>query len=97
MYHKRCKDCKYFYTYNGFDGDRKGYCTRFPKWQKIVDIHYFGGFDKSETHWCGEYVSKHNEPFECKCDECIINAPYRFCCKKECGEHEFCKGCDVRQ
>ena len=31
-----------------------------------------------------------------KCKECIVNAPYRFCCKKECGEHEFCRRCEVR-
>ena len=33
---------------------------------------------------------------DCKCKECMINAPYRFCCKIECGEHEFCKGCNIR-
>lgn len=28
-----------------------------------------------------------------KCCECMSDAPYDFCCKTECGEHEFCRGC----
>lgn len=24
----------------------------------------------------------------------IYQYPYRFCCLNECGEHEFCRGCD---
>lgn len=28
-----------------------------------------------------------------KCKECMKDAPYKFCCKLECGEHEFCKQC----
>lgn len=28
-----------------------------------------------------------------KCKECMKDAPYKFCCKLECGEHEFCKLC----
>ena len=27
------------------------------------------------------------------CNECMKGSPYRFCCKDECGEHEFCRGC----
>lgn len=27
------------------------------------------------------------------CEECMKGAPYIFCCKRECGEHEFCRGC----
>lgn len=27
------------------------------------------------------------------CDECMKDAPYRFCCRLECCEHEFCRGC----
>ena len=27
------------------------------------------------------------------CEECMKGAPYRWCCKIECGEHEFCRGC----
>ena len=30
-----------------------------------------------------------------KCCECMKDAPYDFCCKTECGEHYFCKGCEV--
>ena len=30
-----------------------------------------------------------------KCNECMKDAPYDFCCKVECGEHEFCRGCEV--
>ena len=28
-----------------------------------------------------------------KCDECMHDAPYSYCCKCECGQHEFCSGC----
>lgn len=31
------------------------------------------------------------------CGECMKDAPYRFCCKDECGEHEFCKRCKFRE
>ena len=27
------------------------------------------------------------------CQACMSGAPYDFCCKHECGEHEFCRGC----
>ena len=27
------------------------------------------------------------------CEECMKGAPYAFCCKRECREHEFCRGC----
>lgn len=30
------------------------------------------------------------------CKECMKGAPWRFCCKYECGEHEFCKRCKYR-
>lgn len=41
-----------------------------------------------------------NAHYECKCnktvscDECMKDAPYHWCCKLECGEHEFCKECE---
>lgn len=28
------------------------------------------------------------------CKECMNGAPYDYCCKIECGEHEFCKNCE---
>lgn len=28
-----------------------------------------------------------------KCSE-KYQMPFRFCCLIECGEHEFCRGCD---
>ena len=28
------------------------------------------------------------------CDICMKDAPHPYCCKKECGEHEFCRGCN---
>ena len=31
-----------------------------------------------------------------KCDECMKDAPYRYCCKTECGQHEFCRGCEAQ-
>lgn len=27
------------------------------------------------------------------CGVCMIAAPYPYCCRKECGSHEYCKGC----
>jgi len=27
------------------------------------------------------------------CERCMYDAPYRWCCKPECGEHEFCRNC----
>lgn len=27
------------------------------------------------------------------CKECMNGSPYKFCCRLECGEHEFCRGC----
>ena len=31
-----------------------------------------------------------------KCNECMFDAPYVFCCKLECGQHEFCRGCESK-
>ena len=28
-----------------------------------------------------------------ECEECMKDAPYEYCCKLECGEHEFCRRC----
>lgn len=27
------------------------------------------------------------------CNDCMDGAPYKFCCKLECREHEFCRNC----
>lgn len=27
------------------------------------------------------------------CEECMEGSPYRYCCRIECGEHEFCRNC----
>ena len=29
------------------------------------------------------------------CAECMKDAPYHWCCRMECGEHEFCRGCEA--
>jgi len=31
-----------------------------------------------------------------KCEKCMFDAPYKWCCKRECGEHVFCKDCNVK-
>jgi hypothetical protein len=31
-----------------------------------------------------------------KCEECMYDAPYPYCCKRECGEHEFCTECQAK-
>lgn len=28
-----------------------------------------------------------------KCKECMEGTPHNYCCKLECGEHEFCRNC----
>ena len=30
------------------------------------------------------------------CNECMFDAPYEYCCKVECNEHEFCRGCKAK-
>lgn len=30
------------------------------------------------------------------CQDCMEDAPYQFCCKIECGEHEFCRDCNAK-
>lgn len=35
-----------------------------------------------------------NESVINKCNECMKDAPYIWCCRVECGEHFFCKGCN---
>ena len=29
------------------------------------------------------------------CEECMSDAPHDYCCKCECGEHEFCRECEA--
>lgn len=29
------------------------------------------------------------------CQDCMYDAPFCFCCKQECDEHEFCVGCSA--
>ena len=29
------------------------------------------------------------------CDDCMYDAPHGYCCKLECGDHDFCDGCSV--
>lgn len=31
-----------------------------------------------------------------KCGSCMYDAPHSFCCKRECNEHEFCRGCTAK-
>lgn len=35
-----------------------------------------------------------SNPSAVSCKECMGNAPYNYCCRDECGEHEFCRGCE---
>ena len=30
------------------------------------------------------------------CNECMRGAPHWFCCMCECGEHEYCRGCNFK-
>ena len=31
-----------------------------------------------------------------KCEKCMFDAPYKWCCKRECGVHAFCKDCNAK-
>lgn len=35
---------------------------------------------------------KHSQKYS-DCKECMKGAPFDFCCRIECREHEFCRGC----
>lgn len=28
------------------------------------------------------------------CNKCMQGSPFKFCCRDECKEHEFCRTCD---
>lgn len=28
------------------------------------------------------------------CGMCMVAAPYSYCCRAECGEKEYCEGCE---
>lgn len=30
------------------------------------------------------------------CGVCMIAAPYPYCCRKECGKHEYCEECNYK-
>ena len=30
------------------------------------------------------------------CNDCMSDAPYTYCCKCECGQHEFCRDCTAK-
>lgn len=27
------------------------------------------------------------------CSDCMFDSPYWYCCRLQCGEHEFCRNC----
>ena len=31
-----------------------------------------------------------------KCTKCMYDAPYNWCCKLECHEHEACNSCEAK-
>lgn len=31
-----------------------------------------------------------------KCNECMYDAPYSWCCKEVCMELEFCRDCEAK-
>lgn len=38
-------------------------------------------------------MGKVREEYITLCRECMGSAPFPYCCKLECGQHEFCRGC----
>lgn len=34
------------------------------------------------------------DDFKCKKCQAYHDFPYDYCCLYECGEHEFCRGCE---
>lgn len=31
-----------------------------------------------------------------QCKKCMYDAPYPYCCKRDCDQHEFCRGCEAK-
>lgn len=65
----------------------KGYV---PDMQEIQPECYFNGPSRE----C-EYMVRNSETtYDCeRCKE-IYGFRYEFCCLEECGQQEFCRGCD---
>lgn len=43
-----------------------------------------------------ELMNSNYKPDDCcKCAR-QFGFPYSYCCLEECGEHEFCRNCEVR-
>lgn len=30
-----------------------------------------------------------------RCDSCMYDAPYEYCCKNQCGGYTWCKDCEA--
>jgi hypothetical protein len=30
-----------------------------------------------------------------RCERCMQDAPYEYCCKNYCGKHTWCEGCEA--
>lgn len=30
------------------------------------------------------------------CGICMVAVPYSYCCRAECGQHDYCEGCNYK-
>ena len=59
----------------------------------IKATHYWQFFIQIKENNCCCGQEGEQEYNGGSCEECMKDAPYEYCCKIECGEHEFCRGC----
>ncbi len=45
--------------------------------------------NNGKNNWWLKMIECENK----NCNECMKDASYSYCCKLECGEHEFCRKC----
>lgn len=54
-----------------------------------------GWLNKEEYVQLAAPFLKEEESVINKCLECMKDAPWHWCCRMECGEHELCRGCEA--
>lgn len=51
--------------------------------------------DLRDKGWDADVEMLKSIVMENTCDECMKDAPSPWCCRMECGEHEFCRDCEA--
>ena len=71
-----------------------GFCPNCGNSLRCFDMDSQGGrMYKCDT--CGYYTSVTYSIDKTTdiCKACMFDAPHEYCCKIECGEHDFCRHC----